>query len=657
MAASWEGVAAYRTGDVNPIAAASVSGLGWSELDGHLQHRNADQVAGSDAGWGQVAAAIQHFEVNHPSGEGCLDEDQSGGDVPDLLAMPAQRRKRGRPKKSQELASVGVHVPAPPNMSAHIPDESAFLLRSMICEMIAPLAMDAQCQLMTSSGAHPLICSHSPYVKVSDLMVVLQNCVVESCKEGATLDADVVKLYDRYLCNPDFHLMSVVATADLLKMSRKVVEHKLCRLAAGIHLHELTARLCMEASLSKLLTPTHGLRVYVDYCSYDETPMRASLRSERLGLKGKDMDTTSGGIQLDCAYSQKLETSMSTTSVTLKILQSLQCLVLLLRFGETYVKVQISMSSPLECLQRTTASVMQQALLQINGCSHFNMDYALRTRCACTDQASSNLKAERCLSHLRGFQGLLTKCDIHSTAKSHTKTYGALMAPHIHGILHVALALQDAGGLALFRTCLKQEVSNRLSILQGTVPTSAKAFKVRALNLFLGADTTKSVTQRIILSRLPNGDWCNTSQVEVYVKVDPASVDKEALADSLEAGLVYAMVGSKPVPWAEHRWCSSHRAIEQIGLLLAVHGLLRPTFQRFCMASSKPGRPLGHSAGTSGSSAIASLATIADDDLQQAQALGDEAEPDVAAVTSASLGLECMGNESAEEHALHRSAG
>ena len=63
----------------------------------------------------------------------------------------------------------------------------------------------------------------------------------------------------------------------------------------------------------------------------------------------------------------------------------------------------------------------------------------------------------------------------------------------------------------------------------------------------------------------------------------------------LESGLTLAMLGAKPKVWARHRWCSAERAVDQLGLLEAVHGLLTHTFANFMGRHGKSGQALaGH---------------------------------------------------------------
>eukprot|EP00971_Amphidinium_carterae_P344749 6485336-Amphidinium_carterae.3 len=655
---SWSDVAAYES--IGLAADESLECNSLFQSAGVVNQSSSQHESGMDGGWGEVAASSETslYEPLH-----CMPslEDDAEAAVVDLLTMPPQRRKRGRPKKLAQVAAAPVDavVAVIPERDAELSGDSITVAKAMLLAMLGPQGDAAALPLMVPASEKLEVSRMNSFATMSDFLIALQGCIVASSQEGEALDEDVSKLYDRYISNPGFHVMSVVSTADVLKMSRFVVEDKLSKLAAGLYFNELFSRLCVEASLSSMLQATSGLRVYVDYCTYDEVLLKGSLKAETVGSRNSQLGVTKDGTISDTAWLQMLQGSMSTTSVPLKILQSQQSLALLLRFGQVYVKVHISLSSPLQCLQRTTTSVMQQALLQVNGCSPYCKEYVMKTRCACTDQASSNLKAERCLSQLRGFQSLHTKCDIHSSARSHCKTFDALMGTHVHGILHVALALQDAAALSIFRACLRFEVGNRLLVLQGIVPASAKAFKVRALNLFLGADTTKAVTVRILLSLLPNGNWCKHSSVEVYVKTDPGSVDKKELAASLESGLVFAMLGKKPLPWAQHRWCSSHKAIEQIGLLLAVHGLLLPTFQRFSIAMCKPGRTLA--SGVPETLLLSSQSTPAaraDVMVEELQVLSADAQDGVEVPAPAEASLdEAMGNVSAEEHALHRSAG
>ena len=107
------------------------------------------------------------------------------------------------------------------------------------------------------------------------------------------------------------------------------------------------------------------------------------------------------------------------------------------------------------------------------------------------------------------------------------------------------------------------------------------AYRKAMLKVFTA--TSSTVPQRVLLATLPNGNWANHDAVEWYMPLGTPRerVDGSRVSAMLEAGLCYCLIGSKPHLWQRHRWLGSEIAVEELGKLQMVHGLLVPVYTRF----------------------------------------------------------------------------
>ena len=127
-----------------------------------------------------------------------------------------------------------------------------------------------------------------------------------------------------------------------------------------------------------------------------------------------------------------------------------------------------------------------------------------------------------------------------------------------------------------------EEIRLRLVVLRGQPSKEAQEHKQLMFHIFFSGGGKQLLAERMILSKLPNGDWRNRRQVEYYTSPDiPPPRSKVAISQLLEAGLCHVLAGKKPSLWARHRWTGADLAVEELGRLECVHGLLKPTYQRF----------------------------------------------------------------------------
>ena len=154
-----------------------------------------------------------------------------------------------------------------------------------------------------------------------------------------------------------------------------------------------------------------------------------------------------------------------------------------------------------------------------------------------------------------------------------------LVDEQVCGVVNTALALRTPGGMARFRTCLREEISSRLEIKEGFPPVAARDYKRKVLQVF-AAHGVNVVRRRALLALAPNGDW-RSNRVEFY-KGGQHLTDRSAIEEHVSSGLVMALAAAQPHQYNRSKWTGSDIAVDDLAIFECVHGLLAPTFARFC---------------------------------------------------------------------------
>eukprot|EP00959_Pyramimonas_sp_CCMP1952_P285500 5969526-Pyramimonas_sp.AAC.1 len=73
---------------------------------------------------------------------------------------------------------------------------------------------------------------------------------------------------------------------------------------------------------------------------------------------------------------------------------------------------------PLQVLQRNTAVVLKQALMQTSSVGPGAQQFVQKSRVVCSDRASANLLTERMIAHDRGddWSTLFCPCEVHMSS-------------------------------------------------------------------------------------------------------------------------------------------------------------------------------------------------------------------------------------------------
>lgn len=156
------------------------------------------------------------------------------------------------------------------------------------------------------------------------------------------------------------------------------------------------------------------------------------------------------------------------------------------------------------------------------------------------------------------------------------------------GQIHWALSLKDAAARTVVRECIKEVVKERLKVLRGVPPVEIRAYQQHVLRLCF-ARGTKLAKKIVSMRLLPNGDWRNQRDVEVYVPYG-MDVDFDDLAEVVGDGLCGVLASEKFSEIYRDRWLGADTSQDRFLRLEAFCGLAKAIYPRFC--SRMTGKPV-----------------------------------------------------------------
>jgi len=287
---------------------------------------------------------------------------------------------------------------------------------------------------------------------------------------------------------------------------------------------------------------------------------------------------------VDCA-------KLSGNASAAKLLQSEQHFGMLLKVGDNYVMIKGTTLSPLQAVERCTAEVLQEAQAQLSAVTAQADHFEQKTRIATVDKFSGNTKAERAIAQARGadWRTLHFFCEVHVTSTIHGQTFHNLeLGLDVSSMVHCALSLRVGAAMNRFRACMRLEVASKLHILRGRPPQEATQRRDQLLKLFLSRGPNLAF-RKIVLAMLPNGDWSRRDRVEYYIVPGAGGpTERPAICRLLCSGLISALCSSPPSLYPRHRWTGADVAVDDLGLLEAIHGLLSSTYRRFYATFAQP---------------------------------------------------------------------
>ena len=590
----------------------------------------AEQPADLELEWAassRAMAAASEGQQHHQA----MDEEPPGYESLADFAPPAVRR--GRPKlwlRSQR-ATAPSHTPSQssrPSDTAAVPGFFGQALPQPAVQQELPPPPPsglATLKVPELQSYEPKIVNGFPVAPVSGQALV-------GCRQQAlnatddAMDADYLKLAELHLTvGVNYHLASTIVQGSAAGIDRALLSPKLCRLAAAHWTMNRLARHLLETNITIPL-PTMSLVSYCDFFSWDETPLRVSMRGGG-GASAVSADFAEIQVDDDAAVKaiHRWTSSLRPDSVVCKVLQTQQWCGIVVQVEGHYLKILFEQVCPLQVLQKNSAQVLTTALRQQAGSSTHSQGFRFHGKMASFDKAPSNSKAFLTFCAEREQSNTLQlHCEVHAVSRAFASSFDGLVASHVTGLISCASSLRLSGMLVLFRQSLQEEVSERLAILRGHPSAEAVAHKQRVMAT-MPSGGSKNMPQMMVLALLPNGDW-RSPQVQHFIPASDPVPNKALVTAKLVSGLCYALVGKKPALWARHRWTGCELAVEELGVMESIHQLLSTSYMRFLQKIEKPRPALpGADAAQQAAAPLEAALDRAGDQPQALATAGDDA--------------------------------
>ena len=185
--------------------------------------------------------------------------------------------------------------------------------------------------------------------------------------------------------------------------------------------------------------------------------------------------------------------TLRATPTTSKMFALEQKYIMLLKFddhvgsgsGPNLVAVSVPGLAALRLIEKSTGPNMKQCLAAASTMSSWAQHFKVKARITTTDEAPANFAAEREMVTERGdgWLSLHLGCNMHRIARSFARTF-ALLDEHITGLMNLSLVLGFGGTMLKFREAMVAIVESKLTIVKGSPPPEAQAYKEFMMDLF-----------------------------------------------------------------------------------------------------------------------------------------------------------------------------
>ena len=377
---------------------------------------------------------------------------------------------------------------------------------------------------------------------------------------------------------------------------------------------------------------------HVEVAMYDETPLIMRGTGQRCDVFGSG---DNGIAPLDGGVAGAFGAALARPGdrTTEKVLQTRTWAFELLSkatiAGSSGAKLVVA-SEQRNPLQRLRSQHIPAFVTALKECGGFYQTLRAEQidRVAVVDRHKSCAGAERVLQQERrtSARSRIEQCRIHITASAHRKACVALNAA-ISAMIQFSKCFDTSGSMSLYRSCMYDVIVDRCVIIVGFPPPCYEHHRQQVVRWFV-AGRGRALRQAV-LRLLPQGDWTNRSCVEVWIPPRTAFVPEDVKRVAAR-NLVRALVPHRPRMYERQTWHGQEEAISDIAIQDQVHGLLLPTFQRFCQRRAHPGgsvraaQPLGGGDAAMGGDAstvmgiVASVGGEADDALPSAAPYHEE---------------------------------
>eukprot|EP00971_Amphidinium_carterae_P351679 6492226-Amphidinium_carterae.1 len=486
------------------------------------------------------------------------------------LSSAPKGKKRGRPKNrlSELLQSLPTPVPRQAGdesvvgsiVVAHTASSTSIALP------VAPVVhikLGMLGELRAKSGRMAL---------PAELLNVCKQVQVYAGQTSEIQDAVVKDLSDFYMQAYEYHIASSIMLGRLCQTSPDMLQQKTRRLASMLFLSQVLARHELEKNLMQQI-PVQSRFFYMDYWTYDETPMKVRLQERFVEqIAGPKLDQedllTLGGVPVVDVDSSQV--------VIAKILQMRSAFGMILRLSQGLVAFQGEHVPPLHSLGANTGAILAEALCKHNPMTEFADQFASKLRSSCADGLGANRTAEQLVaSHRRGWAICQWTCEVHMVAGAHGKAFNGLFASDVRGLLHLSLSLRTAGCWHTFKQALMAEMSAReVVVMEGSCTEQQHMFKLMLLTMFYQGESKNVEAMLRLLSGL-NGNWSSTT-LELYWDSDSghARPSREEALQSMCECVLQTLGAKRPRLYPQHRWTGFREALRDVAMLGLVHSLL-----------------------------------------------------------------------------------
>ena len=408
---------------------------------------------------------------------------------------------------------------------------------------------------------------------------------------------DIEQLANHFLSDMDVGMTSLQQLAEKLGVYERSVGRALFRLASCLVHCDRHFRAKFEEHLRD---SGAELLMYVDMSRYDETPMKIRKKQFLVDLDSsltalEDAPADGGSLATFKTQASDLSIPVGHETVARKLFATDSRFAALVRCetegGYQHVAFLGRSLTWIQDLEHTTAECIRRALLEANPLSEACNSFAFKVRATTTDKHASNFKSERSLVDARGADWLFAHlfCNVHVCATGTTRTF-SLVNSDISGLINFSLTFASGGHMHKFRRCLAAVIAEKINVIRGSPPLDVIAYQQAMLSLFLSRGT-KLRERRFLLSKLPNGDWRKRDCVDVYVPEHEPVRTAAAIAPRLIRGILVALTGRTFTSYPRHRWTGADIALDEFGLLDAVHGIGTRAFMRYLALTSKKKEP------------------------------------------------------------------
>lgn len=337
---------------------------------------------------------------------------------------------------------------------------------------------------------------------------------------------NVEKLFERVFGPRPRSTVPIAAEADGMSVPRQFLRNAVQELACVVfHLSRMHWASVISMLGPKIASGDLLPIATLTYMQYDETPLRAAMRSKRR-LYGKTTILASGVSTEMC----KIENSELSLGFIVRR-----------RSDNHHLFIRTELPCPLQVANRSTAEVLIRELqdhLAVPLLAGLRNEFGFHLSLSTRDRAGSNLRAERAMRSLdQTSVGLGLPCILHCC---HTVSGRALLTiqPIVSGTISLGLAFLPTGSFDSFRAALVQELVDSVVVREGHPPPRESPISQHTQNVLDSWEKAVpgqlSRRRRIVLESSLRGNW-QLDCVEVFV---PQGLD----GDALQVGFLWGLL-------------------------------------------------------------------------------------------------------------------